>query len=94
MDPIPHERLAFGDALERMREGFCVSRDAWSHGRSVYLEEHIHVVLPGGVFARHERTYEPVFCMYQGSGDKHYPGWTPTAADMLARDWRVQPVSG
>jgi hypothetical protein len=84
--------MDFGDAVRAMKEGQRVRRAGWDG--HVYLEDWLEGTLtfgPSEANARLQRRLEPALCMYTAQG-KHQPGWVPSQADMLAKDWQI--VSG
>lgn len=81
--------MTFSEALEKLKEGYCVQREGWNgKGMHIYLEDHFHCLVGKGGGLEHERKYQPVICMYTAQGT-HQPGWLASQADMLADDWDV-----
>ncbi len=86
--------MNFGQAIDAMKQGCMVQRAGWNgKGMHLYLEEHLSIVVKGGVFKGDVRRYEPCIVMFTAQG-KHQPGWLASQADMLADDWSIVVANG
>ena len=69
--------MTFGEALERLKKGECVSRAGWNgKGMYLYLAKEFSKI----------HGFEPFIVMFTAD-KKHQPGWLASQADMLAEDW-------
>ena len=84
--------MNFGEALEKVKAGYAISRTGWNgKGQYVYLisARDLQVGLNSG-YGEYEG--EPVFTDTLAIRTRHNQiqvGWLPSQSDMLAEDWRV-----
>lgn len=87
---IQMEKLNFGQAIEKLKEGFRVQREGWNgKNMHIYLEEHFSAVMGMGGM-KHERKYNSCLVLFNAQGE-HQPGWNASTPDVLAEDWQVVP---
>lgn len=100
---MQEEEHNFGWALQKLKEGFKVSRSGWN-GKGVWIVYMSGMSLPANSAQTHEakvndRTAKfigkntplvtlPYIAMYTAD-EKWLPGWLASQTDMLACDWGV-----
>ena len=81
--------MNFGEAIENIKKGKLLRRAGWNgKGMHIYLEDMYRYPINSDIYARTERIYEPVICMYTAQGT-HQPGWLASQPDILAEDWEL-----
>ena len=83
--------MNFGQALEAMKQGYCVRRVGWNgKGMHIYIENHFKYLIGKGGGLEHERKYGACIVMYTVQ-KIHQPGWLASQPDMLSDDWEIVP---
>jgi hypothetical protein len=89
------ELFGFGEALERLRRGFPVSRDGWNgRGMHIYLvgEGRYPASTPSGQAIANDQAdglvpYRAYIAMKTAQGD--VVPWVASQTDLLAEDWMI-----
>jgi len=88
--------MNIGNAVQELKNGGCVAREAWGHdGSYLFLlpaatvpQANIHTEPLASIARANGGTVECLFAIRQHTADgKVLTGWVPTVEDLLADDW-------